>query len=468
MNRSSNEEIKRNPNKNKRSGFTLLEVLITSLLMSLILASLWALSHVYSQSFKTGSFKIEESQIVRSLRQQFSDDIRGAIAIAVDKKSKPTTLTTKEALAQSQALFVQLDRNLSTADGNGGNSNSRNHSSFSNDSRSHSHNAHTNSDTRSNLTLSGQVKLSNGFNNGIGVSSSEFREQSSPKVRVGNPVSLPTFQLVGSRDSLQLQILQLIPQQGEHSVSGFEKNGDQTMIPAPELRTIDYTFQPPVVFDFLDDESDFGNTNQTGEKEQPPPSGLMRKERAWILPSLLSRYKATRHQEEDEFDSQSSNQLDFTDSMLLNEIVRTGAHANEITWVPEVIAMEFRYYDGQVWQSTWNSRESKKLPVAIEIAFQIQSVVEQQKAAEKEIELKDLDRTVETSLFDENRLEIEAQKRMEGSRKVVPTYRHLLKLPLGELKRRKRGLNDNRRGVPHTNTSFDTSGRATRPSSRIE
>ena len=54
--------------------------------------------------------------------------------------------------------------------------------------------------------------------------------------------------------------------------------------------------------------------------------------------------------------------------LLGNHIPQQG-----LTWVPEVVALEFRYYDGQGWRSSWNSLEQKSLPVAVEISMKIAS-----------------------------------------------------------------------------------------------
>ena len=39
--------------------------------------------------------------------------------------------------------------------------------------------------------------------------------------------------------------------------------------------------------------------------------------------------------------------------------------------LPEVVSMEFRYYDGQQWTDAWDSRERRSLPVAVEVALQV-------------------------------------------------------------------------------------------------
>jgi hypothetical protein len=39
--------------------------------------------------------------------------------------------------------------------------------------------------------------------------------------------------------------------------------------------------------------------------------------------------------------------------------------------VPEVLGVEFRYYDGQGWSDEWNSLRRKSLPMAVEIVLRV-------------------------------------------------------------------------------------------------
>ena len=41
--------------------------------------------------------------------------------------------------------------------------------------------------------------------------------------------------------------------------------------------------------------------------------------------------------------------------------------------VPQITAIEFRYYDGQKWEEEWDSWERRKLPLLVELLFRIQT-----------------------------------------------------------------------------------------------
>ena len=42
-----------------------------------------------------------------------------------------------------------------------------------------------------------------------------------------------------------------------------------------------------------------------------------------------------------------------------------------VTWIPEVVALEFRYFDGSSWTSSWSSIDRKSVPVAVEVVMQL-------------------------------------------------------------------------------------------------
>ena len=77
-----------------REGFTLLEILIATALMTTLLWSLWALMDVYTDLFEKGEARTEQSQLVRSLSQLLGDDLRSAIqdpAVPPPKSSRTQT-----------------------------------------------------------------------------------------------------------------------------------------------------------------------------------------------------------------------------------------------------------------------------------------------------------------------------------------------------------------------------------------
>ena len=71
-----------------------MEILIATALMTTLLWSLWALMDVYTDLFKKGQDRTEQSQLVRSLSQLLTDDLRSAIqdpAVPPPKTSRTQT-----------------------------------------------------------------------------------------------------------------------------------------------------------------------------------------------------------------------------------------------------------------------------------------------------------------------------------------------------------------------------------------
>lgn len=62
-----------------RQGFTLLELLVAAVLTSVLMAGVWSMMSTYGRLFEKGQAKVEQSQLVRALVEQFSDDLRSAI-----------------------------------------------------------------------------------------------------------------------------------------------------------------------------------------------------------------------------------------------------------------------------------------------------------------------------------------------------------------------------------------------------
>ncbi len=79
----SRERARRALSKNalvgSSQGFTLLEVLVASLLMTLVLTTLWETFHVYSRLFERGGIQARQARLVAALQRQFADDLQSAI-----------------------------------------------------------------------------------------------------------------------------------------------------------------------------------------------------------------------------------------------------------------------------------------------------------------------------------------------------------------------------------------------------
>ncbi|MHB8898262.1 MAG: PulJ/GspJ family protein [Thermoguttaceae bacterium] len=82
----------RRPPKSRlpRHGFTLLEVVIAAMLVAVLMAAVYQVFFIYRKMFERGETQTEELQLVRTLTQQLSDDLAGAIQdpVFIDPKSR--------------------------------------------------------------------------------------------------------------------------------------------------------------------------------------------------------------------------------------------------------------------------------------------------------------------------------------------------------------------------------------------
>jgi hypothetical protein len=152
-----------------------------------------------------------------------------------------------------------------------------------------------------------------------------------------------------------MDVLQITPRQGNPMPVGDAagQTEGQTEARVPELRTIFYTFSPPGAA--LDAES------------TAAPAGLIRRELDFETPAGASDALSAAA------DAEPSVGVD-TDLSAPSQPPDSGSATaapaavdDRWTWVPEVVSLEFRYFDGSSWSSSWNSLLRGSLPVAVEV-----------------------------------------------------------------------------------------------------
>ena len=290
-------------------GFTLLEMLLTTLLAATLMASVWSLTSLYIDLFESGRERTQEAQLVRSLMGQFGDDLRAAIQTPSDSSSSPTS-------AEPSLL-----------------------------------------DTATSAAASARPPHATG--EGPSKSNQPFT------IVFATATTAPSFGLVGTQTSLQLALLHASPTPIVDETSDENENAfrTQSIIRAPELRVVVYSFETPY---------------EPAPNERRPPAGLLRREFAWetalaltgTAEDLLSSIDSNRNTATSTFSGRKPMIAANADG---REQSPEGFNDESITLVPEVVAIEFRYFDGQMWNSAWDSRERKTLPVAIEVALQVMS-----------------------------------------------------------------------------------------------
>jgi prepilin-type N-terminal cleavage/methylation domain-containing protein len=151
---------------------------------------------------------------------------------------------------------------------------------------------------------------------------------------------LRRFSFSGSANELRVDILQVgwRPRGASAATDATGPTAEPAGPRVPELRTVHYAFAGP------------------SGTESPPPghAGLVRREFDFETPLPVAVAG----------DPEAS-------------LPRAGNPAEDpaedphTTWVPEVVAVGFRYFDGKGWTSGWNSIQRKSLPVAVEVTLRL-------------------------------------------------------------------------------------------------
>jgi hypothetical protein len=118
-----------------------------------------------------------------------------------------------------------------------------------------------------------------------------------------------------------------------------------------------YSFEPP---------------REVSESDREPPPGLLRRELTWEKMQATARGAGARN-------SASRSAEEAAIGRGFTALTPVEAHEadqfdDSMIWTPEVVAVRFRYFDGQAWFNEWDSRQAKSLPAAVEIAMRLQPV----------------------------------------------------------------------------------------------
>lgn len=376
-------------NASSRSGFTLIELLIVAVLMSVLMLGVWTMFRTWSRLYTQGQTKATRLQLIRSLCDQFTDDLRAA------HQPPPIRRRQEPVAAGGPPLPPPPPDDAS--------------------------------------------------NNG------------------------PTF--MGGSDWLLVEVIQpanpwQMPQETDSTSLNATQYGLGTDEPAalvaPELQLVLYSFLPPKS-DPLDSLSatvdelsaaDDVETIVSGEDEEEAQqvSGL---QRLTIAQEYLGAWSAAVGQRAESsaikgprdaifwIREQVSGLGEESDSLATPSGSMVGLESQassdtdllasvlERDDVPEIAWLEFRYFDGSSWRTSWESESIGRLPVAVEMRFEL---VEEKKAPvrpnrDDDTELVDetpvnqggLDQ-VSSNLAPDTRTD-ERDLRGEAGEKTAPTYR---------------------------------------------
>jgi hypothetical protein len=158
--------------------------------------------------------------------------------------------------------------------------------------------------------------------------------------------------LIGTRDTLQVDVLRAGVSETADS-GAREATGTASAVGRlSELRTVSYSFAEPPVGE---------RTRDAG------PSGLMRQEWFWDTPNPENQSEPGMGEMDGQSRAASREQRGDSDPRRWRDSFEATSLA------PEVISLEFRYFDGDSWSPWWDSGQRKALPVAVEVLLYLRS-----------------------------------------------------------------------------------------------
>ncbi len=209
------------------------------------------------------------------------------------------------------------------------------------------------------------------------------------------------FGLLGTSDSLRIDILEVIPpeESPDPDADVGDARRDRPLRQVPELRTVVYSFEDPAAWRLADEEptqwSLEGPTLLDAPMSKQRP-GLTRRELDFETPA--GKFSGER-QVSVMVDTDNTDRADLDDPSL--------------TWVPEVVGVQFRYFDGIAWAGQWNSLERRSLPVAVEVTLKMRSAMPRKPQPRAE------ETDLATALEDANNLDIEDESDLGLSEKSL-------------------------------------------------
>ena len=310
-----------------RAGFTLLEVLLTTLLASVVLVALWSLSDIYLKMFASGKRKIEETQLVRSLTAQLAKDVSQVIQLP------------EESVAATSVPFLRFPAEARPAAPPG-----------SAAARAAVQKAPVPNPNPIPASANGLAPI-------VPTNVSQLLP-AAPLTPVASARRsdqlIPRVGLFGTKQALRLIVLQADPRttRGPASLEEILPVPGKPRTPlAPELRTIQYTYSP---------------SHDSTAGSQQHPGGLVRREWAWETWAgfRAANLPSTGGGSPVSLLPVNESEWNEEDTLALEE-------GRDLYHVPQVVGLEFRYYDGQKWEIEWDSWERRRLPKLVEVLLKI-------------------------------------------------------------------------------------------------
>lgn len=325
----------------RRRAFTILELIISTVLMALLLAGTWGLLGIYQGQFEKSQDRVERWQLIRSLQQQLADDLK-ACHVSVSDSGMPDDAS--QAIPDTPADFAAREAESPAVNLPGGNDLSS---------------AATGSDQPGTGTVDTER-----------FAMDRVESAASPLL---HQWMIPAVGLEGTHNALMLDILAPSDPRDAHQAMGLK--------PSDKVVRVVYAFVDPL-----------------SATVQGRPAGLVRCE--WKshelqslsainggdvdLYALIDQIKSHRpeassralHTDVPSAGDDRHPAANSTLSLLGAETVdrqRLDKDVDQrIDLIPELTSLQLSYYDGHQWHSSWSYSQQLRLPVAVEMRFDLE------------------------------------------------------------------------------------------------
>mgnify|MGYP001313742389 CR=1 FL=1 len=330
----------------RRAAFTLIEVLLTSVLTATLLAALWSLLAMYSKMFDTGQTKTEQSQLARTLLAQLSDDLHSVVQAPPVVPPMPLLVAATPSGATSSSSNSPASKSAPATSTPATNSGTQATSKSSSSSPS-------GPSASASTPSQGTGANSAGKSSASGSSASSF---GAPRGGGRNAAiattSLRPAGLFGTESYLQIDVLQASAVDPEADANLPLRSDEPPATRAVELRTVVYAFE------------ELRDTTLT-----EPRMLLTRREMDWEMAHPAARGPAGRRGGQGRLPM--PGQIGATGAAV--DATLEGFDEAATVSVPEVMQFRLRYFDGNVWSNQWDSAALKRLPAAVEVAMHLRS-----------------------------------------------------------------------------------------------
>lgn len=358
----------------QRAGFTLIEVLLTSVLAATLLAALWALLSMYLKLFDAGQAKVEQSQLIRTLFAQVENDLASVVQSPPPVPIVPVLVPATPGGASGTS---PASGSTSSAGGSAPSPPSASAPPSGGAGRSPSGIGPPIPQMAAKFARGGAPAASappsisppsGTAPHSATATSSPSGSRSPSPANAGQVVtstkSLRPGGVFGTETSLRIDVVQsaIVPL----DVQFDERRAPGELGPsrAAELMTIVYSFE---------------EIHEPGQPLGQPTLLLVRREMAWedSHPAGRGGGRGTDAVGSTDIADRRGVASGMVDELSAVDPLTPGAESETTATIPEVAQFGIRYFDGTLWSTEWNSIERKALPVAIEIALELKPVSEQ-------------------------------------------------------------------------------------------